>query len=233
MRRLLSIVLLLCCTQVHSMAHKVDFETAVARAIQRYGVKTEPELKSYFSKAKVAYPPRDIALLAFKKEQRLELWAKNQNQKWRYIHTYRITANSGRLGPKLKERDMQIPEGIYRLTSLNPFSLWHLSMMINYPNDFDRLQASKDGRKKLGGNIFIHGKAKSIGCLAIGDAAIDQLFFLTHLVGLSHVKLIIAPNDLRKEKPATSFFAQPRWLGELYQNIQVALAPFSTPHLSA
>jgi hypothetical protein len=215
------------------MAHKVDFQTAVERAIQRYGVKTEPELKSYFSRAKVAYPPRDIALLAFKKEQRLELWAKNQNQKWRFIHTYRITANSGRLGPKLKERDRQIPEGIYRVTSLNPFSVFHLSMMINYPNDFDRLQAIKDGRNQLGGNIFIHGKAKSVGCLAIGDAAIEQLFYLTHLIGLSHVKLIIAPNDLRKEKAATSFFAQPRWLDELYRNINEALIPFSTRHLFA
>lgn len=232
MRRLLSIILLFCTSAAHAMAHKVDFETAIDQAIARYGVRTEPELMSFFSKAKVAYPPHEIALLGFKKEQKLQLWAKNKHQQWKYIHTYPITANSGRLGPKLKERDGQIPEGIYRLTSFNPFSTWHLSMMINYPNEFDRLQASKDGRKKLGGNIFIHGKATSVGCLAIGDAAIDQLFFLTHLVGLHHVTLIIAPNDLRKDKPATSIFAQPRWLPELYQNIQNALAPFSLSHMA-
>ncbi len=99
-------------------------------------------------------------------------------------------------------------------------------MMIDYPNDFDRLQASKEGRNKLGGNIFIHGKSSSVGCLAIGDKAIDQLFLLAHRVGLNNMQLIIAPNDLRKEKPATGIFAQPRWLPELYQNIQQALNLF-------
>jgi murein L,D-transpeptidase YafK len=228
MRRLIiSFCLCFGLNQAHAMAHKVDFEKAVDQAIARYGVKTEPELISFFSKAKVAYPPNDVALLAFKKEQQVQLWAKNKNQSWRHIHTYPLTASSGRLGPKLKERDRQIPEGIYRLTSFNPFSAWHLSMMINYPNNFDRLQASKDGRNKLGGNIFLHGKATSVGCLAVGDKAIDQLFFLTHRVGLNHVQLIIAPNDLRRAKPATSSFAQPRWLPELYSNIQQALTPFS------
>lgn len=232
MRRLLSIILLFCTTAAYPMAHKVDFETAIDHAIERYGVRTEPELISFFSKARVSYPPNEIALLAFKKEQQVQLWAKNKHDRWKYIHTYPITANSGRLGPKLKERDGQIPEGIYKLTSFNPFSTWHLSMMINYPNEFDRLQASKDGRSQLGGNIFIHGKSRSVGCLAIGDAAIDQLFFLTHLVGLNNVKLIIAPNDLRIAKPATSIFAQPRWLPELYKNIQTALAPFAISRMS-
>lgn len=155
------------------------------------------------------------------------MWAKNENQSWRYIHKYPLTAFSGRLGPKLKERDGQIPEGIYRLTTFNPFSSWHLSMMINYPNSFDRMQASRDGRRRLGNNIFLHGKSVSVGCLAVGDRAIDQLFLLARRVGLSHIKVIIAPNDLRKEKPATSTFAQPRWLPDLYRQITSALSPFS------
>ena len=107
----------------------------------------------------------------------------------------------------------------------------HLSMMINYPNSFDRLQASKDGRRHLGNNIFLHGKTFSVGCLAVGDKAIDQLFLLVWRTGLSHVQLIIAPNDLRKGKPATSTFAQPRWLPELYKNISRALAQFDSPKM--
>ena len=174
----------------------------------------------------MSYPPKDIALLAFKKEQQIQLWAKNSNTGWRYIHTYPLTAFSGRLGPKLKESDGQIPEGIYRLTTFNPFSAFHLSMMINYPNNFDRQQASKDGRNKLGGNIFLHGKSLSVGCLAVGDKGIDQLFMLAHRVGLNHVQMIIAPNDLRRSKPATSTFAQPRWLPELYRQIGTALRQF-------
>jgi hypothetical protein len=98
--------------------------------------------------------------------------------------------------------------------------------MINYPNNFDRLQASRDGRKNLGGNIFLHGKSLSVGCLAVGDRGIDQLFMLAHRVGLGHVQMIIAPNDLRVSKPATSTFAQPRWLPELYKQIGSALNQF-------
>ena len=208
------------------MAPKLNWDKAVTNAIFRYGLKTEPHLMSLFADANVEYPPRDIALLAFKKEQQVQLWAKNDKQTWHYIRNYPMTAFSGRLGPKLKERDGQIPEGIYRLTTFNPFSSMHLSMMINYPNNFDRLQASKDGRRQLGGNIFLHGKAMSVGCLAVGDKGIDQLFLLAHRVGLNHIQVIIAPNDLRRAKPATNTFAQPRWLPELYKQISDALSQF-------
>lgn len=226
MRPFTFFLLILNCTQIYAMSPKLDWNKAVDHAITRYGVRMEPQLVSLFAKANVSYPPRDIALLAFKKEQNIQLWAKNDKQSWQYIHSYPLTAFSGRLGPKLKERDGQIPEGIYRLTTFNPFSSMHLSMMINYPNSFDRLQASKDGRKQLGGNIFIHGKSLSVGCLAVGDKGIDQLFLLVHRVGLNHVQMIIAPNDLRKSKPATNNFAQPRWLPELYKQISTALNQF-------
>lgn len=219
-------LLILVFTSSYSMAPKLNWDNAVDNAVRKYGLRTEPELLRLFAKSNVAYPPKDIALLAFKKERRMELWARNNNTTWRYIHTYPLTAFSGRLGPKLKERDGQIPEGIYRLITFNPFSSMHLSMMIDYPNHFDRLQASKDGRRRLGNNIFLHGKSLSVGCLAVGDRAIDQLFLLVRRVGLSHVKLIIAPNDLRIAKPATSNFAQPRWLPELYKQINAALSQF-------
>lgn len=230
MRYLLLSFFLLQCHATWAMAPKINLNKAIEHAIKRYSLKEEPELKKQFKKAGVAYPPNEVALLAFKRERHIQLWAKNINRPWRHIHTYPLTAFSGRLGPKLKENDLQIPEGIYRLTNFNPFSAHHLSMMINYPNHFDRLQANKEGRRKLGGEIFLHGKSSSVGCLAVGDKAINQLFLLVRTVGLHHVQLIIAPNDLRRSKPATSFFAQPRWLPELYQNIAKALKPFHAAH---
>lgn len=226
MRSLFLSFLILFTSLSYSMAPKLNWDKAIDQAIYRYGLRTEPELMGFFAKAQVAYPPKEIALLAFKKERYVELWAKDDKKSWRHIHNYPLTAFSGRLGPKLREGDGQIPEGIYRLTTFNPFSSMHLSMMIDYPNHFDRLQASKDGRRKLGNNIFLHGKAFSVGCLAVGDKAIDQLFLLTRRVGLNHTKIIIAPNDLRTAKPATSTFAQPRWLAELYKNISLALHQF-------
>lgn len=231
MRRLIFILLLINCSLIYSMAPKLNWDQAVENAIKRYGLQTEPQLKAWFTDAKTTYPPKEIALLAFKQERHIQLWARDESTSWHFIHTYPLTASSGRLGPKLRENDLQIPEGIYRLTTLNPFSAMHLSMMINYPNNFDRLQASKDGRHKLGGNIFLHGKSLSVGCLAVGDKAIDQLFLLVYRVGINHTMVIISPNDLRKNKPESPSFAQPRWLPELYQQITHALHQFPTNHM--
>lgn len=220
------VIAFLYCAATHAMAPKLDWNKSVEHVIKRYGLPVEPKLRAKFVSKGISYPPKDVALLAFKKEQQIQLWAKDEQHSWRMIHEYPLTAYSGRLGPKLREFDRQIPEGIYRLTSFNPFSSMHLSMMINYPNSFDRLQASKEGRKKLGNNIFLHGKSFSVGCLAVGDKAIDELFLLVYRVGLGHTKVIIAPNDLRHAKPATPTFAQPRWIPELYKQIAQELNQF-------
>lgn len=226
MRYIAAFTFVFFCLNVHSMAPKLNWDKAIERAVNRYGLRVEPQLISFFKKAKVSYPPKEIALLAFKEERTVELWARNPNQKWTHIHNYPLTGFSGRLGPKLRVNDKQIPEGVYKLVNFNPFSSMHLSMMINYPNNFDREKGYSDGRRDLGNNIFIHGKNLSVGCLAIGDLAIDQLFILARRVGLDNIQMIISPNDLRIKKPATSTFAQPRWLPELYEKISASLKPF-------
>lgn len=230
MKGLLAFVMIILSLSGYSMAPKLNWDQAVDRAIKRYGLRVEPQLKSYFAKAGISYPPRDVALLAFKSERKIELWARDANKGWKQIHDYPLTGFSGRLGPKLRENDKQIPEGVYRLVNFNPFSSMHLSMMINYPNNFDRQKGYQDGRGKLGNNIFIHGKNLSVGCLAVGDLAIDQLFILARRVGLNHIQVIIAPNDLRKGKASTSSFAQPRWLPELYKQIAESLKPFNSTY---
>jgi hypothetical protein len=227
MNRFIALITLFLSLNTYSMTHKLNWDQAIDRAIKYHGLRVEPQLRSYFRKAKVSYPPRELALLAFKSERKVELWAKTQDQRWKHIHNYPLTGFSGQLGPKLRENDKQIPEGVYKLVNFNPFSSMHLSMMINYPNHFDRQKGYQDGRRNLGNNIFIHGKNLSVGCLAVGNLAIDQLFILARRVGLEHIQVIIAPNDLRRHKPSTSTFAQPRWLPELYKHIAESLKPFS------
>jgi len=233
MKRILLIIMMFLSLNSYCMAPKLNWDKAIDHAVKRYGLRVEPQLKTFFSKASVSYPPREVALLAFKSERKVELWARNPNQSWKHIHNYPLTGFSGRLGPKLRENDKQIPEGVYKLVNFNPFSSMHLSMMINYPNNFDREKGYQDGRRHLGNNIFIHGKNLSVGCLAIGDLAIDQLFILARRVGLNHIQLIIAPNDLRHQKPSTSTFAQPRWLPDLYKHIAESLKPFSKRNYTA
>lgn len=206
---------------------RVTGERSVADVVARYGPAARARLAPYFKKAGVPYPPKRIALLAFKRENRVALWAQSQGSSasWRFIRDYPIRAASGHAGPKLRQGDYQVPEGIYRIEHLNPNSSYHMSMKVSYPNDFDLRMAARDHRTNLGGDIFIHGKALSIGCLAMGDPAIEELFTLTAETGHDRVKVIIAPNDLRTAGAIIPNDA-PRWVGELYRTVAAALAEF-------
>jgi len=198
----------------------------VAEVVQEHGGSAGERMESYFERADVPYPPERVALLAFKKERRLELWAWKADA-WAFIRSYPVLAVSGGPGPKLREGDRQVPEGIYRIEALNPNSSYHLSMKLDYPNDFDREKARRDGRVRLGGDIFIHGKAKSIGCLAVGDEAIEDLFCLVERDWSREVKVLIAPNDIRCGRPAEGDASSPPWAGELYEALGRELAPFT------
>lgn len=197
----------------------------VADALRRYGVAARARLQPFFKRAGIAYPPKRLALLAFKRERRLSVWASDGDGRWRYLRSYPILAASGNAGPKLREGDYQVPEGLYRIAWLNPASSYHLSMKVSYPNDFDRAMAAAEGRTRLGGDIFIHGKNVSIGCIAIGDPAIEELFTLVAETGAERVRVIVAPNDLRA-RGAIAPLDAPLWIGKLYASIAAALRDF-------
>ena len=192
-------------------------QRTVEDILQIYGAYATDKLKLYFSKAKVSYPPREVTFIALKQEMKLELWARDSGE-FQFIRNYDIRAASGVSGPKLRQGDKQVPEGIYRIAGLNPNSHYHLSMKINYPNEFDQFHAWQEGRADPGSDIFIHGRAESIGCLAMGDEVIEELFVLTAQVGVDNVKVVIAPHDPR----AYSLEADarlPGWTAELYAMI--------------
>ncbi|WP_250684459.1 L,D-transpeptidase family protein [Photobacterium galatheae] len=191
-----------------------------------YGHLSEQRLKYRFKKANVAYPPEKIALLGLKEEKALELWAIDHQGKHHFVFSYPVTAASGKAGPKLKEGDKQVPEGIYKIIGLNPNSRFHLSMKLNYPNAFDRKHANLEGRTRPGNNIFIHGKAASIGCLAIGDSAIEELFTLVGKIGHRNVEVVIAPHDPRKAPIRPVSERYPAWISELYASIETEFSRF-------
>lgn len=172
--------------------------------------------------------PDEMALVSIKEDQVLEIWGK-QNSDWVLIKTYPFTAFSGKLGPKIKEADRQIPEGIYKIEYLNPNSLFYLSMKVSYPNDFDKAKAVGDGRTSLGGDIFIHGKDKTIGCIPIGDEAIEEVFLLASKTLKNKIKVVISPVDFRKSKPYPHIESV-SWSDELYRSIELELnTSFSKP----
>lgn len=190
----------------------------VADRVAQYGYEVRERLEPAFSRAGVAYPPAALTLVVLKNERRLEVYAGEVGAA-KLIKSYPILAASGRLGPKLKEGDYQVPEGVYRIESLNPNSLYHLALRVNYPNDFDREQARADGRTRLGGDIMIHGNRVSIGCVAIGDQAAEELFVLAAKTGLANIRAIFSPVDFRRTS-APMVQGRPAWTSRLYAGIR-------------
>ena len=136
---------------------------------------------------------------------------------------YKMTAFSGKLGPKLKEGDRQIPEGIYCVEYMNPNSSYHLSFKVSYPNDFDKAMAAKEGRTNLGGDIMIHGSNATIGCVPIGDEGIEDVFYLVAKVGFKNVEIVIAPYDMRKGRRPELEQSSLAWYPRLCDDIFAAL----------
>lgn len=191
----------------------------------KIGSKTRNKLTKLFSSQGQIYPPQSITFLAIKSTSTLEIWDTSpKNGKNIFIKSYRIHALSGKSGPKLQEGDRQVPEGIYKISGLNPNSSYHLSMKINYPNQFDLKYARIENRLNPGSNIFIHGKALSVGCLAMGDETVELLFILAADIGYHNVKIIIAPSDPRV-KPLNASL-QKNWVKILYANITAEFADY-------
>jgi len=183
-------------------------------------------LKPFLAKAGFHHVPTSLALLAFKQEKRLELWAQ-RGSAWLPVKSYPILAASGKAGPKLRGGDKQVPEGIYQIAFLNPNSSFHLALKLNYPNAFDQQKAASDKRdlKTLGGEICIHGWEVSVGCIAVGNIAIEELYFMAERIGAENVKIVIAPNDLRRSPPITR--TPLPWLNELHGTLQRELQAFT------
>lgn len=160
-----------------------------------------------------------LRILVFKNERMVEVAAPG----WREPREYPMTAFSGKPGPKLREGDGQIPEGVYGIEYLNPNSAFYLSLKVSYPNASDRARAREDGRADLGGDIMIHGKDATIGCVPIGDDAIEDVFYLVSAVGLQNVGVVIAPYDMRKGRVAELEQSDVPWYPELCGEIADAL----------
>ena len=227
---------------VEAQVAKAKDTKTVGQRLTQYGAAARARMAPGFAKAGVAYPPSEIVLVGLKQEKRLEVWARVQEApendaaskkkaapapKYVKVAEYPILKASGVLGPKLREGDNQVPEGLYRIELLNPNSRYHLSLRVNYPSEADRAQAARDGRdpKTLGGDIMIHGANCSIGCLAMGDPASEELFVLAADTGLPNIRVILSPVDFRvSELPPNFAEKQPSWVRKRYAEIRAELA---------
>jgi murein L,D-transpeptidase YafK len=110
----------------------------------------------------------------FKESRELELWLQDDKSAWRLFRVYPIACFSGELGPKTREGDMQAPEGFYSFAAkqLNPASRYHLAFNVGYPNAYDL------AHQRTGSLIMVHGDMCSIGCFAMTDPVIEEIYLV-------------------------------------------------------
>ncbi len=166
----LLLYLLLC---ISCLSCSLDNGNELSRVQKAYQEKW-PDIESLLQKKNIPIEKAQFFLRAFKQEKELELWGKNRNEdQFQLIKKYNFCTSSGIPGPKRKEGDRQIPEGFYHIDRLNPNSKFYLSLGINYPNEADKKLGDP---KQPGSDIFIHGDCVSIGCIAITDDRIKELY---------------------------------------------------------
>jgi len=76
---------------------------------------------------------------------------------------------------------------------------------------------------------MIHGKDCSIGCLAMGDEAAEDLFVLAADTGIDAVSVILSPVDLRVRGLPPDVLPLPKWTGELHASITDELMKMKKP----
>ncbi len=162
----------------------------------------EKSLQELYETKGVDFLVSPVFLRVFKAEKELELWAKNSKGIFVLIKQYKICSASGDLGPKRKMGDYQVPEGYYHIDRFNPTSSFHLSLGLNYPNASDKVLSDQTNP---GGDIFIHGSCVSIGCMAMTNERIKEIYIAAvqaKNAGQSKVAVHIYPFRMTQENMA-------------------------------
>ncbi len=164
-----------------------------------------------------------VFIRIMKESSELELWM-NQGTEWLLLHTYPICRWSGTLGPKLKEGDGQSPEGFYLVTrrALNPNSSYHLSFNLGFPNAYDK------NHGRTGSFLMVHGDCLSIGCYAMTDAGIEDIYGLVEAAlrnGQSSVPVHVFPFRMTEENLARH--SRSEWTG-FWRNLKEGWDYFET-----
>src|SRR5690606_12379046 len=176
-----------------------NYQFNFPRVAHAYSVYNQ-RLSKEFQEKNLHYPPREIFIRAFKAPNEFEVWVKEPGMDtFTLFKEYKICALSGRLGPKRYEGDEQVPEGYYFISDFNPKSVYHLSLLLSYPNYSDLILGNK---RSPGGDIYIHGACVTIGCLPMTDQGIQEIYTLclaARLNGQVNIPVHVFPVRFNKE----------------------------------
>lgn len=169
--RICLIICLLVCSLI-SYSQNLPSSARSSRAIE--GVTPDLEKALAASNMTLGDP---VFMRIFKETNELEVWVKpERSEEFKLFKTYEICYYSGDSGPKTKQGDGQSPEGFYFINAgrFNPWSSFHLSLNMGYPNSYERAKGY------TGNYLMIHGSCVSIGCYAMTDAGIEEIYTLAH-----------------------------------------------------
>ena len=195
-----------------------------------------PELADSLGKSELA-PGAPVFIRIFKESKELELWMQakkagpgaDADGRWVLFKTYPVSNyGTGTLGPKLAEGDGQAPTGFYTVTSkqLKPDSSYHLAFNLGFPNAYDK------GKGRTGSFLMVHGSTASIGCYAMTDPLIEEIYLLVEAAldgGQKSVPVHAFPfrmTDARMKKAASGSAEKP-WLEE-WRNLREGYESFET-----
>jgi murein L,D-transpeptidase YafK len=171
-------------------------------------------------------PGSPVLIRIFKAEAELELWMEKDGRFERFA-TYPICFWSGTLGPKLKEGDRQAPEGFYAIRSeqVHRKGRWKDAFDIGYPNIVDRANG------RTGSAILIHGGCQSIGCYAMTNSVMAEIFALSEQAlfqGQSQIPVHVFPFRMTDENLAA--YASHPW-HRFWTNLKEAHDLFDRTHI--
>lgn len=163
-----------------------------------------------------------ILIRIFKSEAELEIWMQKDGAAYERFATYPVCNWSGSLGPKLAEGDKQTPEGFYTITrrQLHRVGRWPRSLNLGFPNVYDKSLA------RTGSYILVHGGCSSVGCFAMTNPVIEEIYRLTQtaiIKGQQHIPVHVFP--FRMTEANLKKHASSEWQG-FWQNLKEGFDSF-------
>ncbi|MDN3581298.1 L,D-transpeptidase family protein [Mucilaginibacter flavus] len=215
--------LLISCFTIFSPKH--DLPDSKRASDVRFSIwpKLQKELEDRGFKTNVA-----VYIRIFKDQNALEVWVKS-GLKYKLFKTYEICYYSGNLGTKTRSGDNKSPEGFYTIEpkQLNPVSNYYLAINVGYPNKLERLKGY------TGDAIMIHGHCASIGCYAMTDPRIEEIYTLVYKAfegGQQKVNLDIYP--FRMDAAHMAFYSHQPYMA-FWKTLKPGYDRFEKTHIPA
>ena len=220
-RRRLALCGLLIAIGGHSSTHVAAAEYAAAQ-------KPLPAETLTALGRKVIPASSPVYIRIFKQESELEVWKARADGRYLHVKTFPICTWSGSLGPMLTLGDGMSPEGFYAITPdrLKPDSKYHLALNVGYPNALDR------ALKRTGDFIMVHGQCVSVGCFAMTNDLIEEIYAFVRVAfeaGVDEVPVHIFPFRMTAANMAahTTHTARESWapLKDAYDDFAMTHEP--------